>query len=1011
MLSWILTFVLLCLISLSPLQAATRIGLYMTAEEKTIWQARANNGPYRVAGDVQSNSPGDWTRIKANADTFVAGTTQRWDGNTGTTCYTNSNFSSAPRPNPSQGRLMRDAGFTYHILNNTTYRTAVINELITLAGLAGLQWGGSRWTCTGMYTTTANPAQEIMAWMGKVTMAYDYVRADMSGGQQATMDAWLTAFVTRFQDNNYMRHLRTRWPNRASDDYTTTGSLGFTAQYLLYFGGPSWGEWFRAWNNQAAHGYRTFGLIAIVLNNSTMKTEAKRFIKEFVRYQIWSNGTIGDSYRWHEDGYTNNNASACSKGYGYPIGQFGSILMVAEAFARTGDLELYDYTTSEGAHGSAGGSKNLLLGMTALANQGNGTVARMGTTSATKATDVRYRLDPDCSDFTTTGEPGSANWHTSQDISLAIGNRYYKSTAITQAYRRQRSGDSSYPSNPPGWSGGGTAWEGADNSLPGVLFMWGQMESQASPYVSASDTLAPKPVTGFTVTEASSSVIDLAWTPPTQNTDNSALTDLAGYTIKWCQGAACTPVNEILVEPSSTYSHTALPPVTTFGYTILARDSSTNFSTAFATQYATTETVPAPELRLHMTMDDADISGTTILDETANNHDGTTSGSPVTAAGHVAQALVCDGVNDSVRIARHANLEPAAISGGLWIKASAFTPGTVYYIVDKTWTNDTGPTFTSWALRVNEGLAGADVISFITGFDGGRHALASDAGALPVGVWVHVGFRYNPFGPSPQKSLWLDGNLSKSAVETRAMVYDTAGTPGSTATGDLYLCFNGATRYWPGQIDDVKIYDGALPDADMAALALGTPDPTPTGVYQQTAYCWGRADNLETQACQGNIGTAFKTGIPGRIVIGQSARGRMVMGRTVDTTDPTGVAVYYRSPAGSGGWVALTDNCDDSPFCFGQDIRLRSGTITTRQMVAAEDYASGGRYWKAFDTRVEEVTLPAGKSTEFEISARAAPTTAVDTTVEFCLHLLDGTPLNSCVPMVAKAVGPSGFGQ
>src|SRR5580765_2202666 len=52
--------------------AATRLGLHVTDQELAIWQTRATSGPYKTAGDVSTNSPGDWTRINGNANTFRA---------------------------------------------------------------------------------------------------------------------------------------------------------------------------------------------------------------------------------------------------------------------------------------------------------------------------------------------------------------------------------------------------------------------------------------------------------------------------------------------------------------------------------------------------------------------------------------------------------------------------------------------------------------------------------------------------------------------------------------------------------------------------------------------------------------------------------------------------------------------------------------------------------------------------------------------------------------------------
>jgi hypothetical protein len=63
--------------------AQTRLGLHVTQEELTIWRQRSVSGPYRIAGDVSTNSPGDWTRIAGfavtNAQSFLnAPTADRW---------------------------------------------------------------------------------------------------------------------------------------------------------------------------------------------------------------------------------------------------------------------------------------------------------------------------------------------------------------------------------------------------------------------------------------------------------------------------------------------------------------------------------------------------------------------------------------------------------------------------------------------------------------------------------------------------------------------------------------------------------------------------------------------------------------------------------------------------------------------------------------------------------------------------------------------------------------------
>ncbi|MFZ0257214.1 MAG: hypothetical protein WAN46_16545, partial [Gammaproteobacteria bacterium] len=110
-------------------RAATRSGLHFTQEEVSIWRERAANGPYKTAGDVNSNSPGDWDRIKRNADAFVANpSADRWDGGyQGSGCMPK--WSEEPI-NPNKMFKIRDAAFVYLVTGENKYRDMVRNELL-----------------------------------------------------------------------------------------------------------------------------------------------------------------------------------------------------------------------------------------------------------------------------------------------------------------------------------------------------------------------------------------------------------------------------------------------------------------------------------------------------------------------------------------------------------------------------------------------------------------------------------------------------------------------------------------------------------------------------------------------------------------------------------------------------------------------------------------------------------------------------------------------------------------
>jgi hypothetical protein len=68
----IITGLTFSLFSTTDLYAQTRLGLQVTQEELDIWRERAENGPFKSRGDVCTNSIGDWDRVVAYKDNFVA---------------------------------------------------------------------------------------------------------------------------------------------------------------------------------------------------------------------------------------------------------------------------------------------------------------------------------------------------------------------------------------------------------------------------------------------------------------------------------------------------------------------------------------------------------------------------------------------------------------------------------------------------------------------------------------------------------------------------------------------------------------------------------------------------------------------------------------------------------------------------------------------------------------------------------------------------------------------------
>src|SRR5262249_11286723 len=138
--------------------------------------------------------------------------------------------------------------------------------------------------------------------------------------------------------------------------------------------------------------------------------------------------------------------------------------------ARTGDFELYNYSTSVGYNGTAGGPKSLLQIATLFAQYVNHDVMRYGTDQAGNNGNANYLID-------SVDDIGGAAYV--DDTYLALANMYFRSNYLKSIYLRTASGAPAYPPA-GGVTGGWTPFTGEWGIYPGVLFQFGQ--SNVGPY-------------------------------------------------------------------------------------------------------------------------------------------------------------------------------------------------------------------------------------------------------------------------------------------------------------------------------------------------------------------------------------------------------------------------------------------------------------------------------------------------------------------------------------------------
>ena len=436
-----------------------RSGLLHSAEEVALWRQRAERGPYRVAGDVSANSPGDWSRIRRNADRFLANPSavrwqgppqgdlstcvQRWDG----------------EPPTGGSSELRDGAFVALVTGEERFAAAVKQELLWQASAPGTDFSNrSRW-CTGVLMDI-NPGFIVTWWLAKLLLAYDYLGPEaFSAEERALLDEWFVE-AARFFQVDLDASLSGLFADRGrSDQLSSSIENNPRCGGSYYLGSKPTCTLNRHYNNRRATIARFVGLVGVHQQDESLKRSARLFTEEFLKYGVFPEGFVADFLRGNPD--------RPMHGFAYGANTVSPVLTIADAFARAGDASLYEYTTSVGAFGSEGGAKNLLFAARSFGQHVDGTYRRYAKDSRE---DPKYLIDGESS--------GTGFLH---DVAFAQANVYYQDNYLRQAYTRSGSDMRGYPSRVAS-NGPFPVWTGEGGIFPGVLFMYGQTEGTVQPY-------------------------------------------------------------------------------------------------------------------------------------------------------------------------------------------------------------------------------------------------------------------------------------------------------------------------------------------------------------------------------------------------------------------------------------------------------------------------------------------------------------------------------------------------
>src|SRR5207247_4603079 len=311
--------------------------------------------------------------------------------------------------------------------------------------------------------------------------------------------------------------------------------------------------------------------------------------------------------------------------------------------------------------------------------------------------------------------------------------------------------------------------------------------------VANNDVTAPV-ISAILASGITSSGATIAW-----STDEPSDTQVE-YGTTTAYGVSTPLVTTPLTTHASVLS--GLTPGTLYHYRVKSRDAAGNLAVSADFTFRTLVAPPGGTAPIaYWRFEDG--SGTVAADSSGNGFNGALVNGPAFVAGPVCQALSFDGVDDYVDVANAQALDIFPLTIAVWIRT---TDTGLHGVVNKYLSSSlngyqiftNGGSLCAWYFR--------DATDYV--WDGTACTLATPG--YNDGLWHHVALVVDASG----ESLYVDG------VPKAARAWTGTAGPATTTASLTFGRYPGiATPYFPGSLDEVRIYGRALSAAEVAGLA------------------------------------------------------------------------------------------------------------------------------------------------------------------------------------------------